>query len=46
MPWYTKILGDPNDKELKRIQPIVDEINTLEPGFVDLSDQQLARKDR
>ncbi len=44
MPWFTKILGDPNEKELKRIQPVVDEINELEPGFVELSDAQLAEK--
>ncbi|RMD61321.1 preprotein translocase subunit SecA, partial [Candidatus Parcubacteria bacterium] len=27
----TKVLGDPNEKEIERIQPIVDEINALEP---------------
>jgi preprotein translocase subunit SecA len=27
----TKVLGDPNDKELERIESIVDQINALEP---------------
>ncbi|HEY8309467.1 MAG TPA: hypothetical protein VIG47_02875, partial [Gemmatimonadaceae bacterium] len=44
MPWFTKILGDPNEKELKRIQPLVDDINALEPDFKALSDQGLADK--
>ncbi len=44
MAWYNKILGDPNDKELKRLQPYVDEINALEPDFEALSDEGLAEK--
>ncbi|MDB5077809.1 MAG: hypothetical protein JWO42_3988 [Chloroflexi bacterium] len=44
MPWFTKILGDPNEKELKRIQPFVDDINELEPTFKELTDAQLAEK--
>ena len=44
MPWFTKVLGDPNEKVLKRIQPIVDEVNELEPDFKALSDAQLAEK--
>ena len=34
-------LVDSNDKELKRLQPIVDKINELEPGFERLSDDDL-----
>jgi preprotein translocase subunit SecA len=44
MPWFTKILGDPNEKELKRMQPLVDEVNALEPDFKELSDEGLAAK--
>jgi preprotein translocase subunit SecA len=44
MAWFNKILGDPNDKELKRLQPLVDEINELEPHFQDLTDAELAAK--
>ena len=35
---------DSNDRELKRIQPYVDEINALEPEFEQLSDEQLKAK--
>ncbi|MBM4446632.1 MAG: preprotein translocase subunit SecA [Chloroflexi bacterium] len=39
-------LVDSNEKELKRLQPIVDEINSLEPEFQKLSDAELrARTD-
>ena len=33
--------GDPNKKNLKKIQPIVDEINELESRFEKFSDQKL-----
>jgi preprotein translocase subunit SecA len=38
----TKVVGDPNEKELKRIQPLVAEINALEPEFRRMSDEELA----
>ena len=37
-------LIDSNEKELKRLQPLVDEINALEPEFVRLSDDELRAK--
>jgi len=37
-------LIDSNEKELKRLQPIVDEINSLEPEFGKLSDAELRAK--
>ena len=37
-----KLLGDPNKKEIKSIQPIIDKINALEPEMEQLSDEQLA----
>ena len=40
----TKIFGDPNEKELKNIQPIVEEINALEPEMTSLSSANLAAK--
>ena len=40
----TKIVGDPNAKEIKRLQPIVDEINALEPEMQELSDEELRAK--
>ncbi len=36
-----KIFGDPNEKELKKIQPIVEEINKLEGKFQSFSDDEL-----
>ncbi|MFQ6014716.1 MAG: preprotein translocase subunit SecA [Anaerolineae bacterium] len=40
----TKIAGDPNEKELNRLWPIVEEINELESSFEVLSDQKLQDK--
>src|SRR5712692_6799503 len=39
-----KMLGDPNKKDLKVIQPLIDEINTHEPIIERLSDEELAGK--
>src|SRR5512147_2085044 len=44
MSFFTKILGDPNEKELKRIRPIVAEINSLEDEMRALSDDDLRAK--
>jgi len=40
----TKIVGDANERELKRLQPIVEEINALEPEFERLSAEELRGK--
>jgi preprotein translocase subunit SecA len=40
----TKIVGDPNAKEIKRLQPTVNEINALEPEMQALSDADLRAK--
>src|SRR2546422_2243591 len=39
-----KMLGDPNKRELKTIQPLIDKINALEPAIKKLSDEELAAK--
>jgi len=39
-----KNLFDSNEKQLKKIQPIVDEINSLEEKVSKLTDEQLAGK--
>ncbi len=39
-----KILGDPNKKALKALQPLVDRVNALEDSVVGLSDEQLKAK--
>jgi preprotein translocase subunit SecA len=43
----TSILGDSNEKQVRRLQPVVDRINALEPEFERLSGSDLrARADR
>jgi preprotein translocase subunit SecA len=39
-----KVVGSKNERELKRLQPLVDRINTFEPQISALSDQALAGK--
>jgi preprotein translocase subunit SecA len=39
-----KIIGTNNARQLRRLQPIVNEINTLEPHISSLTDAQLAAK--
>ena len=36
-----KVLGDPNEKALKKIAPFVKEINELEPEFQKMTDEEL-----
>jgi len=36
-----KVVGDPNEREIQRLQPLVDEINGLEPEMQALSDGEL-----
>ncbi len=38
---FGRIVGDANERELKRLQPIIDEINALEPEFERLSNEEL-----
>ncbi|MBA3014752.1 MAG: preprotein translocase subunit SecA, partial [Proteobacteria bacterium] len=40
----TKIFGSKNDRILKKIKPIIDKINSLEPGIVALDDDGLRAK--
>ncbi len=44
MPILSKIFGDPNERFLKQIQPLVERINALEPEFGKLSDSELKSK--
>ncbi len=39
-----KMLGDPNKKEIKAMQPVIDKINALEADMQNLSDERLAAK--
>ena len=40
----TKFMGSKNDRDLKKIDPLVNEINGLEAGLEKLSDDQLREK--
>ena len=44
MGFFTKIFGTHSEHELKRIYPIVDKIEALEPEYEKLSDEQLQHK--
>ncbi len=37
----SKVVGDPNQKIIEGLQPIVDEVASLEPGFAAKSDEEL-----
>ncbi len=39
-----KMLGDPNKRDIRALQPTIDQINTLEPAMEKLSDEELAAK--
>ncbi|MBC8164166.1 MAG: preprotein translocase subunit SecA, partial [Roseiflexaceae bacterium] len=42
--FFKKLVGDANDRTIKQLNPIVDEINSLNSAFQALSDEQLAGK--
>ena len=44
MSILTKIFGDANEKYLKKLQPIVEKINELEPEIVKFSNEELKEK--
>ena len=39
-----KVFGSKHERDTKRLQPVVDAINALEPGIKALSDEQLKAK--
>jgi len=41
--FFKRLFGDPNRRELDRLQPIVDEINALEPELQALTDDELGQ---
>ena len=44
LAFIKKIFGTANDREIKRLQPVVAAINQLEPSIQKLTDQELANK--
>ena len=43
LKWFGGLV-DSNEKEINRLQPIIDKINALEPEFERLSDAELRAK--
>ena len=41
---FSKIIGTSNDRAIKRLFPLVDEINAFESSLTSLSDAELAEK--
>jgi preprotein translocase subunit SecA len=44
MTLLRKVFGTKNERELKRLWPIIEQVNSLEPQIADLSDSQLKEK--
>lgn len=44
MSILSKILGDSNERYIKSVQPLVDQINSLEPEFQKISPEELRQK--
>ena len=44
LSWLVKLLGDPNEKKIKNMMGIVEHINSLEPQFEQLTDEELRAK--
>jgi len=44
LDFVTQIIGSKNDRELKRMRPLVNRINALESGLSELSDEDLRAK--
>jgi len=44
MSLFNKIFGDPNEKELKKINPLVDKVNSFEAEISKLNDEKLKEK--
>jgi preprotein translocase subunit SecA len=42
--WLSKIGGDPSEREIKKLRPLVDRINSLEADYKALSDDALREK--
>ena len=42
--FLVKLMGDPHEKKIKAIMPIIEHINALEPTFEKLTDEELKAK--
>ena len=46
LDWLTKIFGSKNERELKKLWPVVDQINSFEPAMKALSNDELKAQTR
>jgi preprotein translocase subunit SecA len=44
LKWLNALLGDSNEREVKKLEPIVEDIQDFEPDFEELSDEKLRDK--
>lgn len=44
MKFFTKLLGDPNQKVIARMQPLIDKVGSFEPEMEQLSDEGIRAK--
>ncbi len=44
MSFLSNFFGNPNQRIVKELQPIIDQINALEPGLAKISDADLRAK--
>lgn len=44
MSFFQKILGDPNERIIKDLQPIIKVVNDLEPEIIKLSEEQISQR--
>jgi preprotein translocase SecA subunit len=44
LSWIKKVVGTKNEREIKRIRPLVERINALEPEYQKLTDDELRAK--
>ena len=44
MSLFSRVFGDPNQREVDKLKPILTQIGALEPSIQSLSDEELAAK--
>jgi preprotein translocase subunit SecA len=44
MSFFQKILGDPNERIIKSLEPLIKQINALEPEIIKLADEHLRQR--
>ena len=44
LSWIKKVVGTKNEREIKRLRPLVELVNALEPEYQKLTDDELRAK--